>query len=60
VFVPFVDGRPNGLPLTVLSGFVGDNGKAHGRPVGVVIGKDGGLLVADDVGGTVWRVTGAP
>jgi glucose/arabinose dehydrogenase len=60
VFVPFVDGRPNGLPLTVLSGFVDDHGRAHGRPVGVVIGQDGALLVADDVGNTVWRVAGAP
>jgi glucose/arabinose dehydrogenase len=44
----------------VLSGFVDDHGRAHGRPVGVVIGQDGALLVADDVGNTVWRVAGAP
>jgi glucose/arabinose dehydrogenase len=60
VFVPFAAGHPQGLPLTVLSGFVGDDGTAHGRPVGVVVGRDGGLLVADDVGNTIWRVTGTP
>ncbi len=57
VFVPFADGRPSGMPLTVLSGFVTAEGKALGRPVGVAIDKRGALLVADDVGNTVWRVT---
>ena len=44
--------------MDVLSGFVDDDGNAHGRPVGVIIDKHGDLLVADDVGNTVWRVTG--
>ncbi len=56
IFVPFVDGRPSGLPLDVLAGFVDDDGKALGRPAGVVIDTRGALLVADDVGNTVWRV----
>ena len=58
VFVPFVDGRPVGLPIDVLSGFVNEAGEAHGRPVGVAVDKRGALLVADDVGNTIWRVTG--
>ena len=56
VFVPFADGRPAGLPVDILTGFVRDD-KARGRPVGVAIDKQGALLVADDVGNTVWRVT---
>jgi glucose/arabinose dehydrogenase len=59
IFVPFEGGKPSGLPITVLSGFVGGDGKAHGRPVGVAIDKRGALLVADDVGNTVWRVANA-
>ena len=43
--------------MDALSGFLAANGDAHGRPVGVAIAKDGALLVADDVGNTVWRVT---
>ncbi|HET9314946.1 MAG TPA: sorbosone dehydrogenase family protein, partial [Vicinamibacteria bacterium] len=58
VFVPFADGRPSGMPVDVLTGFVNDEGEAMGRPVGVALGKDGALLVADDVGNAVWRVTG--
>jgi glucose/arabinose dehydrogenase len=58
VFVPFADGRPSGKPLDVLTGFVKDD-KAYGRPVGVAIDKAGALLVADDVGNTVWRVAPA-
>ena len=59
VFVPFAGGMPTGAkPVPVLTGFrVGD--VAYGRPVGVIIAKDGSLLVADDVGGKVWRVSGA-
>ena len=57
IFVPFANGRPNGMPEDVLTGFVDENGNAHGRPVGVAIDKSGALLVADDVGNTVWRVT---
>jgi glucose/arabinose dehydrogenase len=59
VFVPFADGHPNGMPIDVLTGFVDRNGDARGRPVGVAIDKSGALLVADDVGNTVWRVTPA-
>jgi glucose/arabinose dehydrogenase len=58
VFVPFADGRPSGMPIDVLTGFVDDHGDAHGRPVGVAIDAKGALLVADDVGNTVWRATG--
>jgi glucose/arabinose dehydrogenase len=59
IFVPFADGRPAGAPRTVLGGFVTDDGRALGRPVGVAIDKRGALLVADDVGNTIWRVTAA-
>jgi glucose/arabinose dehydrogenase len=57
VFIPFADGRPSGSPVEVLGGFVSAEGKAYGRPVGVAIDKHGALLVADDVGNTIWRVT---
>ncbi len=57
IFVPFKDGKPDGLPQEVLTGFLNKDGKAQGRPVGVAIAKDGALLVADDVGNTIWRVT---
>ncbi len=56
VFVPFSGGRPSGMPMDVLTGFLDGDGNAKGRPVGVAIDKRGGLLVADDVGDTVWRV----
>jgi glucose/arabinose dehydrogenase len=56
VFVPFTDGRPAGEPVEVLGGFLSAEGDAYGRPVGVAIDKRGALLVADDVGNTVWRV----
>ena len=56
VFVPFSGAQPSGMPVDVLTGFL-VNGKYYGRPVGVAIGGDGSLLVADDVGNTVWRVT---
>ena len=59
IFVPFTDGRPAGMPEDVLTGFLDTNGDAFGRPVGVAIDKAGALLVADDVGNTVWRVTPA-
>ena len=58
IFVPFTSGTPSAAPIDVLTGFVRDNGDAMGRPVGVAIDKRGALLVADDVGNTVWRVTG--
>jgi len=59
VFVPFERGRPSGVPLDVLTGFLDGEGRARGRPVGVAIDRRGGLLVADDVGGIVWRVSAA-
>ena len=58
VFVPFVNGKPSGMPLDVLTGFVSKDGKAWGRPVGVAIDGKGALLVADDVGNVIWRVAG--
>jgi glucose/arabinose dehydrogenase len=57
VFVPFAGGVPSGPPVDVLYGFLDGEGKAMGRPVGVVIDRTGALLVADDVGNTVWRVS---
>ena len=57
IFIPFKDGKPSGKPRDVLTGFLNDKGEAQGRPVGVRIDKRGALLVADDVGNTVWRVT---
>jgi len=59
IFVPFENGKPKGMPIDVLSGFVSEDGKAMGRPVGVAIDQRGALLVADDVGNTIWRVSGA-
>ena len=58
VFVPFSNGTPSGTTQDVLTGFV-DGDTAHGRPVGLAIDKQGALLVADDVGGTIWRVAAA-
>ena len=58
VFVPFANGRPNGPAQDVVTGFL-DGDKAHGRPVGLAVDAQGGLLIADDVGNTVWRVTAA-
>ena len=60
IFVPFKDGRPAGMPINVLTGFLKNDGSgvAHGRPVGVAIDNSGALLVADDTGNTIWRVTG--
>jgi glucose/arabinose dehydrogenase len=60
VFVPFENGRPAGPPRDILTGFLsGDERESYGRPVGVTIGPDNALLVADDVGDVIWRVTGA-
>ncbi|WP_426104142.1 PQQ-dependent sugar dehydrogenase [Massilia sp. TSP1-1-2] len=59
VFVPFANGKPNGAPIELLAGFVNQAGDAYGRPVGVAVDKAGALLVADDVGNAVWRVTPA-
>lgn len=58
IHVPFSNGRPSGMPKDVLTGFVNEDGEAMGRPVGVIIDEQGDLLVADDVGNTVWRVKG--
>ena len=61
IFVPFADGRPAGPPQDVLTGFLTEEGEARGRPVGVAVDGQGALLVADDVGNIVWRVsTAAP
>ena len=57
IFVPFSGGMPSSEPIDVLTGFVKENGDAMGRPVGVAIDRSGALLVADDVGNTVWRVS---
>ena len=59
LFVPFTAGVPSGEPLDVLTGFVKADGNVNGRPVGVAIDKRGALLVADDVGNTIWCVTTA-
>jgi glucose/arabinose dehydrogenase len=60
VFVPFENGRPAGPPRDILSGFLApDERESYGRPVGVTLAADGSLLVADDVGNVIWRVTGA-
>jgi glucose/arabinose dehydrogenase len=60
IFVPFVDGKPAGAPVDVLTGFLSPAGEAYGRPVGVAVDKSGDVLVADDVGNAVWRVAAAP
>jgi len=57
VFVAFSNGKPAGRPFDILTGFINEDDKALGRPVGVVIAQDGSLLVADDVGNSIWRVT---
>ena len=59
IFVPFSKGKPNGLPQDILSRFVNEEGQALGRPVGVAVDQAGALLVADDVGNVIWRVSAA-
>ena len=59
IFVPFAGGKPSGEPLDVLTGFLTEEGNASGRPVGVALDAKGALLVADDVGNVIWRVTAA-
>ena len=59
IFVPFAEGKPSGRPQDILTGFLNDSGDAQGRPVGLRLDKQGALLVADDVGNTIWRVTPA-
>ncbi|WP_267396646.1 MULTISPECIES: sorbosone dehydrogenase family protein [unclassified Sphingomonas] len=58
-FVPFANARPSGIAEDFLTGFVGADGKVRGRPVGVTVDRTGALLVADDTGNVVWRVTAA-
>src|ERR1700761_150853 len=57
IFVPFANGRPSGQSRDILKGFLNDKGEAQGRPVGVRLDREGALLVADDVGNTIWRGT---
>src|SRR5699024_8471996 len=57
IFVPFTGAMPIGRPVDVLTSFRDGKGHVRGRPVGLAIDKSGALLVADDVGNTVWRVT---
>ena len=57
VYVPFAGGRPSGKAVDVVTGFVDGDGKARGRPVAVAVDRGGALLIADDVGNVVWRVT---
>lgn len=57
IFVPFEGGKPSGAPVDVLTGFLNEESTAYGRPVGVALDKQGALLVADDVGNVVWRVS---
>ncbi|WP_426683328.1 sorbosone dehydrogenase family protein [Xanthomonas translucens pv. undulosa] len=57
IYVPFANGKPSGKAQDVLTGFLDAEGKAQGRPVGVAVDKPGALLVADDVGNVIWRVT---
>ena len=57
VFVPFRNGRPAGDPIDFVTGFLGEDGRARGRPVGVTLDTRGGLIVADDLSNTVWRIT---
>jgi glucose/arabinose dehydrogenase len=59
IFIPFAEGRPSGVPIDVLTGFLNSKNEAMGRPVGVAVDKRGALLVADDVGDAVWRVSTA-
>jgi glucose/arabinose dehydrogenase len=57
IFVPFENGKPVGAPVDVLTGFLSEDESAYGRPVGVALDRQGALLVADDVGNVVWRVS---
>ena len=59
IYIPFVDGRPSGPPEDVVTGFLVDGDKARGRPVGLAVDSKGGLLIADDTGSSVWRVSAA-
>jgi glucose/arabinose dehydrogenase len=60
VFVPFTNGKPSGMAHDVVTGFLDSDNHTHGRPVGLAVDRSGALLIADDVGDTVWRVSSAP
>jgi glucose/arabinose dehydrogenase len=60
VFVPFTNGKPSGAAQDVVTGFLDGDNRTHGRPVGLAVDRSGALLIADDVGNTVWRVSSAP
>ena len=60
VFVPFSGGKPSGIAQDVVTGFLDANNHTRGRPVGLAVDRNGALLIADDVGNTVWRVSAAP
>jgi glucose/arabinose dehydrogenase len=60
IYVPFAGGKPAGPPQDVLTGFLSADGRAYGRPVGVAVDKAGAILLADDVGNMIWRITPAP
>ncbi len=59
IYVPFSEGKPSGPPQDVMTGFLSAEGRAHGRPVGVAVDKAGAILLADDVGNIIWRLTPA-
>ena len=59
IYIPFANGTPAGKPVDVLTGFLSADDHAHGRPVGLATMEDGSLLVADDLGNAVWRVSAA-
>jgi glucose/arabinose dehydrogenase len=59
IYVPFRDGRPAGPPQEVVTGFLRNDGRSQGRPVGLTLDRTGALLIADDVGNAVWRVSAA-
>ena len=60
VFVPFSGGQPSGAAQDVVTGFLDANNRAHGRPAGLAVDREGGLLIADDVGNAVWRASSVP
>jgi glucose/arabinose dehydrogenase len=59
VYIPFEDGHPSAMAQDVVTGFLNSDGEARGRPVGLAVDRTGALLIADDVGNTVWRVSAA-